>query len=63
MTGKGQVLYGIVIGLAAGAVRILAREGIPEGIAYAILLGNLLVPLIDKFTVPRAFAVKPRKVK
>ena len=63
VTGSGQILYGILLGAAAGIIRILAREGIPEGIAYAVLLGNLMTPLIDKLTVPRPFAVKPRKVK
>lgn len=63
VTGGGQILYGILIGTAAGVIRILGREGFPEGIAYAILLGNLMTPLIDKFMVPRPFAVKPRKVK
>ncbi len=53
VTKKGQYLYGIVLGLLTGIFRIFGPSA--EGVSYAIILGNLLVPLIEKITMPRAF--------
>ena len=32
-----------------------------EGVSFAIIFGNLLVPLIEKVTVPKSFGKKPEK--
>ena len=56
VTIKGQYVYGIVLGLLTGIFRILGPGA--EGVSYAIILGNLLVPLIEKFTMPTAFGRK-----
>ncbi|MEG1848093.1 MAG: RnfABCDGE type electron transport complex subunit D [Lachnospiraceae bacterium] len=53
ITKKGQYLYGILLGLLTGIFRVLGASA--EGVSYAILIGNLLVPLIEKFTLPKAF--------
>ncbi len=53
VTKKGQYLYGIILGLLTGIFRIFGPSA--EGVSYAIILGNLLVPLIEKITMPRAF--------
>ncbi len=53
VTRKGQYLYGIVLGLLTGIFRIFGPSA--EGVSYAIILGNLLVPLIEKATLPTAF--------
>lgn len=53
ITKKGQYVYGIVLGLLTGIFRIFGPSA--EGVSYAIILGNLLVPLIEKITMPRAF--------
>lgn len=53
ITPGGQYLYGIVLGLLTGIFRVFG--GSAEGVSYAIILGNLLVPLIEKVTVPKAF--------
>lgn len=53
VTKKGQYLYGIVLGLLTGIFRIFGPSA--EGVSYAIILGNLLVPLIEKITMPKAF--------
>lgn len=53
ITVKGQYLYGIFLGLMTGVFRIFAPGA--EGVSYAIILGNLLVPLIEKYTMPTAF--------
>ena len=56
VTIKGQYVYGIVLGLLTGIFRIFGPGA--EGVSYAIILGNLLVPLIEKFTMPTAFGRK-----
>lgn len=59
ITAKGQILYGVFLGLMTGIFRIFG-PGV-EGVSYAILLGNLLVPLIDRVTKPRAFGKGGKK--
>lgn len=53
ITLLGQYLFGIILGLLTGIFRVFGAG--TEGVSYAIILGNLLVPLIEKVTVPRAF--------
>lgn len=53
VTKKGQYLYGIILGLLTGIFRIFGPSA--EGVSYAIILGNLLVPLLEKITMPKAF--------
>lgn len=53
ITVKGQYLYGIFLGIMTGIFRIFGPGA--EGVSYAIILGNLLVPLIEKITMPKAF--------
>ena len=50
----------IVFGIGCGVITIVIRfvGGYPEGVAYAILLMNLTVPLIDRFIRPRVFGMK-----
>ncbi len=56
ITPKGKIVYGICLGLVTGAFRMLATaNAAPEGVSYAIIFCNLLVPLIEKVTVPKAF--------
>ena len=53
ITKKGQYLFGIFLGVMTGIFRIFGPSA--EGVSYAIILGNLLVPLIEKITLPAAF--------
>jgi len=53
ITTKGQYVYGIFLGVMTGIFRIFGPGA--EGVSYAIILGNLLVPLIEKVTMPKAF--------
>lgn len=58
--GTGQIVYGIFLGLMTGILRIFGPGS--EGVSYAIIIGNLLVPLIEKITAPKPFGyVKPAK--
>ncbi|PKK38943.1 Electron transport complex protein RnfD [Clostridiaceae bacterium JG1575] len=47
-TTKGMILFGIGCGLLTGLIRFFGS--LPEGVSYAILVMNLLVPTIDKYT-------------
>lgn len=53
VTKNGQYLYGIILGILTGIFRIFGPSA--EGVSYAIIIGNLLVPLIEKITLPKAF--------
>ncbi len=53
VTKKGRYLYGVILGVLTGIFRIFGPSA--EGVSYAIVLGNLLVPLIEKITMPKAF--------
>lgn len=53
VTKFGQILYGILLGILTGIFRVFGAGA--EGVSYAIILGNLLVPLIEKITYPKAF--------
>ncbi len=53
INAKGQLIFGIGCGILTVAIRIWG--GYPEGVSYSILLMNLAVPLIDRYTVPRVF--------
>lgn len=53
ITKKGQLVYGVILGALTGLFRIFG--GSAEGVSYAIIFGNLLIPLIERVTVPVAF--------
>ena len=53
VTRAGQVVFGIILGLLTGIFRIFGASS--EGVSYAIIIGNLLVPLITKYTSPKPF--------
>lgn len=59
ITGKGQYVYGIFLGIMTGIFRIFGPGA--EGVSYAIILGNLLVPLIEKVTMPVPFGKGGRR--
>ncbi len=55
ITPVGQIIFGICCGILTGLFRTLGANA--EGVSFAIILSNLLVPMIEKITVPRAFGV------
>lgn len=59
ITPLGQVIFGICCGLLTGIFRCFGANA--EGVSFAIILSNLLVPLIEKITVPMAFGLKKEK--
>ena len=56
ITPAGRIVFGILLGILTGLFRIFGANA--EGVSFAIILGNLLVPIIEKFTIPRAFGQK-----
>lgn len=60
ITPNGQYLYGIFLGILTGIFRIFGPNA--EGVSYAIIIGNLIVPLLEKATMPKAFGVKGGRV-
>ena len=57
MTKGGQLVFGFGVGLLTILIRIWGAY--PEGVSFAILLMNAVVPLINKGFKPRRFGVKP----
>lgn len=53
ITSSGKIVFGVVLGLLTFVLRIFG--GTPEGVSYAIIISNLLVPLIEKITAPKSF--------
>lgn len=53
ITKKGQYVYGALLGILTGLFRLFG--GSAEGVSYAIIISNLLVPLIERVTLPKPF--------
>lgn len=53
ITRAGQYVFGILLGIMTGIFRVFGAGA--EGVSYAIIFGNLLVPLIEKITCPKPF--------
>ena len=53
ITPKGQILFGICLGVLTAIFRIFG--GSAEGVSYAIIVSNLLDPLIERVTLPKPF--------
>jgi electron transport complex protein RnfD len=52
-TVRGRLIYGAAIGFLTFVIRTWG--GFPDGIAFAVLLMNAAVPLIDRYTRPPVF--------
>ncbi len=61
ITAKGQIVYGIILGVLTGIFRLYG--GSAEGVSYAIIFGNLLVPLIERVTMPKPFGPDKKEVR
>ena len=59
ITAKGQIVFGICLGILTGLFRIFGSGA--EGVSYAIIFCNMLVPLIEKVTLPTAFGKGGKK--
>lgn len=52
-TPKGRLIYGFLIGMLIVIIRTFGNY--PDGVAFAVLLINITVPLIDYYTQPKVF--------
>ncbi len=59
ITPNGQIVFGILLGVLTGLFRLFG--GSAEGVSYAIIISNLMVPLIEKVTLPVAFGKEGKK--
>ncbi|MCD8157405.1 MAG: RnfABCDGE type electron transport complex subunit D [Clostridiales bacterium] len=59
VTPVGQLIMGFGCGVLTSIIRLWG--GYPEGVSYSILLMNLCVPLIDRFTEPKIFGEVKKK--
>lgn len=53
VTKKGRLIFGFGCGVLTVVIRLIG--GYPEGVSYSILLMNIAVPLIDRYTTPKTF--------
>ncbi len=53
VTFKGRIIMGVGCGILTSIIRLYG--GYPEGVSYSILLMNLVVPMIDRFMIPKSF--------
>jgi len=53
ITKKGRYVFGIGCGLLTMVIRYFS--GLPEGVMYSILFMNAFTPLINRYTIPKAF--------
>lgn len=61
ITPNGKIVFGCCLGLLTFIFRIYG--GSAEGVSYAIIFCNLLVPLIERVTVPKSFGKKKPEKK
>ncbi len=59
MTHKGQIIYGICIGLLTVVIRLWGAY--PEGMSFAILIMNAFTPLINNYCKPKRFGEVAKK--
>ncbi len=59
MTAKGQLIYGVSIGLLTVVIRNWGAY--PEGMSFAILIMNAFTPLINNYVKPKRFGEVPAK--
>ncbi|MEY2631760.1 MAG: hypothetical protein RIR00_414 [Pseudomonadota bacterium] len=55
-TPRGKLIFGFFCGVLAYLIRVFG--GYPDGVAFAVLLLNICVPLIDMYTQPPIFGQK-----
>lgn len=60
ITFKGKIIFAVGCGILTSLIRIFAN--LPEGVSYSIIIMNILVPIIEKFTLPKPFGT-PKESK
>lgn len=60
-TAKGRIVFGAAIGFWIVIIRVFG--GYPDAVAFAVIIMNMAVPLIDYYTRPRTYGHGPRARK
>jgi Na+-translocating ferredoxin:NAD+ oxidoreductase RnfD subunit len=55
----GQVVYALLLGFITALFRVIGKSA--EGVSYAIIISNIVVPLIERVTVPPPFGRKKQR--
>ena len=58
---SGQILYGILIGLLGAMFRLFGNTA--DSFSYAVITGNMFVPLIDHFLIPKPYGYRTAAVE
>lgn len=61
VTEKGKLIYGLLLGILTWIFRMIGKSS--EGVSYAIIFMNCLVPMIEHYTRPLAFGIRKEKKK
>lgn len=61
ITSAGQLVFGAIVGVLMGLFHVFGTA--PDSGSYAIIIANMLVPLIDEYTVPVAYGHRKPKEK
>ena len=62
ITDKGKVIFGVFLGLITSVIRVFGNYA--EGVTFAIILGNILVPYINEMSETKPIgAIVPEKKK
>ena len=56
VTSAGQLLYGAAVGILSGLFRVYGSAA--DSVSYAIIISNMLTPLIDEISIPKPFAYR-----
>ena len=59
-TPIGQIIYAVVLGLVTALIRVISSG--TEGVSYAIIIGNMVSPLIDQLLTPTYFGKKSKAI-
>ncbi len=61
VTSTGQLLYGTLIGILCGIFRVYGSAA--DSVSYAIIISNMVVPLIDEISVPVPYGLRSQEKK
>jgi electron transport complex protein RnfD len=53
---KGRIIFGIGCGVITAIIRLFGA--LPEGVSFAVIIMNILVPHIENLTIPKVFGYK-----
>ncbi len=58
VSSGGQIIYGAAVGILSGVFRVFASAA--DSVSYAIIISNMLTPLIDEYCIPKPYGYRPQ---